>query len=326
MTKKLLCPLDKNPLQKWLHISGDRRRPSEKTFYQLYWCNKCKYGILHPRANQYRDTLQFYNVEDRPFYTHSDELSNNNSQTNIKFLDKLLLHFAWRFDRGAEISASTIDKLINKKGTILEIGCGAGKLLLDCKKLGHSVFGIEPDPKARKVSLSKGLQVKDGTAENLPDRLQEVYFDVIVMKHVLEHCLDPMLALSNLKKLLKPGGIFICEVPNNNCIGARWAGASWSHLGVPRHVNFFTDKSLKACIQKAEFEIVSTKFSGYCRQFKKENIDLEQKSYDFFTSRNNDNSLPVRPSSLTRWIMLIFSAMASASYKYDSVIVISRLV
>lgn len=326
MNKELLCPLDKNPLKEWMYVSGDRRRPSKKTSYQLYWCEKCKYGILHPRASKYEDTLQFYSVEDRPFYTHSNESSNDKTQTDIKLSERLLLHLAWRFDKGVELSASTIDKLIGKKATILEIGCGAGQLLLDCQKLGHSVLGIEPDPEARKVSLDKGLQVKNGTAESLPDQLQKKYFDVIVMKHVLEHCLDPILALSNLKELLKPGGIFVCEVPNNSCIAARWAGTSWSHLGVPRHINFFTEKSLTTCIQKAGLKVVSSQFRGYCRQFKKENINLEQKSYDFFTSFNNNDSLPVRPSFLTRWIMLIFSAMASPSHKYDSVIVISRLI
>ena len=325
MTQPLLCPLDKTSMRRWLYVPGDRRRPSEKTPYQLYWCDKCEYGVLHPCANQHEDTLRFYDVEDYPYYTHLDEPTKSNNIEKITFLDKLLLHLAWRFDKGTEISGSMIDRLINGKGTICEIGCGAGKLLLACRELGHSVWGIEPDPKARAVALSKGLQVEDGTAENLPSQLQKAYFDVIIMRHVLEHCLDPMLALANLKGLLKQGGVFICEVPNNGSIGAQWAGDSWSHLGVPRHVNFFTEKSLVAYIQRAGLEIISTQFCGYSRQFTRKNIQLEQRAYDFFILRNGHDFLPVRPSTWTRWIMLAFSAMASASRKYDSVFVVSRL-
>ncbi|MEB3278748.1 MAG: class I SAM-dependent methyltransferase [Lyngbya sp.] len=323
MTQTLLCPLDQNPLRKWLSVPGDRRKPNEKTSYQLYWCETCQYGILHPRPTEYEEVREFYNVKD--YYTHFDKAQEKNTSNKRKFFDKLLVHLAWRFDQGTEITASLLQKFIDRQGTICDIGCGSGRLLSACQQLGYRVYGLEPDAEARAVALSKGLQVKQGTAEDLSNHFPEQSFDAIVMTHVLEHCLDPMLALTNVKKVLKPKGIFICEVPNNYSIGTQWSGASWSHLDVPRHLHFFTEKSLVSSIEKAGFQILSTQFRGYCRQFIPENTQVEQQAYNLFSQRNGKESLPVKPCARTRWMMLASSALASASRKYDSVRVISCL-
>ncbi|ERT07080.1 methyltransferase domain protein [Lyngbya aestuarii BL J] len=323
MTQELLCPLDNTPLRKWLSVPGDRRKPSEETDYQLYWCETCQYGTLHPLPTQYEEVEDFYKIDD--YYTHSDQFQKKDNQKPRTFLEKLLVHIAWKLDQGTEITASLLEKYIPHQGTICDIGCGSGRLLSTCQKLGYQVYGLEPDAEAKTVAVSKGLQVKQGIAEDLSKHFQEQFFDGIVMTHVLEHCLDPISALANIKKALKPKGIFICEVPNNDCIGARWTGASWSHLGVLSHLHFFTENSLASCIEKAGFQVLSTQFRGYCRQFIPENIKIEQQAYEFFSLRNGQESLPIKSCASTRWMMLASSALASASRKYDSVSVISCL-
>lgn len=325
MTQTVLCPLDQTPMQLWLKVAGDRRRPSEKASYQLYWCEKCQYGMLHPRPAQHQDCLKFYDVEDGTFYTHQNSNAKFKTLNQDNFFDKLRLHLAWRLDRGVPISGTRINQLIDGKGTICDIGCGNGYLLLECQQFGHSVRGIEPDPKARSVAQSRGLEVEKGTAEDLPKQLSKESFDVVIMSHVLEHCLAPILALANVKSLLKPGGFLVCEVPNNECISAKLTRAAWSHLGVPRHLNFFTKTSLVACIQQTGLDIVSTSFNGYCRQFSKPTIELERRAYDFFDSRNGHNSLGMRPSAGAAWLMLMISALSPAPKKYDSVSVVAQL-
>ncbi|MEL7038784.1 MAG: class I SAM-dependent methyltransferase [Cyanobacteria bacterium J06592_8] len=323
MTKTLICPLDNTPLQKWLSIPGDRRKPNEKASYQLYWCQTCDYGILQPLPTQYEEVEDFYKIDD--YYTHSAQPQKKDHQKQRKFLEKLLLHLAWKFDHETEITADLLEKYIPHQGNICDIGCGSGRLLSACQELGYQAYGLEPDAEAKAVAVSKGLQVKQGIAEDLSKHFQEQFFDGIVMTHVLEHCLDPRLALENVKKVLKPKGIFVCEVPNNECISAQWTGASWHHLGVPRHLHFFTEKSLVSCVEEAGFQVLSTQFRGYCRQFTPENIKTEQQAYEFFSQRPGQATLPVKPSLATSWKMLAFSALSSPSRKYDSVSVISRL-
>ena len=57
----------------------------------------------------------------------------------------------------------------NNNLKILEIGCGNGYRLEWLKKnIGAKCYGIEPSNQAVKVALSKGVDVKQGTADFLP--------------------------------------------------------------------------------------------------------------------------------------------------------------
>ena len=64
------------------------------------------------------------------------------------------------------------------------------------------VRGVEPDPRAVRVARERGLDVMEGTAEQLPAEVQDRRYDLIVFSHVLEHTLDPVLALANARELL----------------------------------------------------------------------------------------------------------------------------
>jgi SAM-dependent methyltransferase len=112
-----------------------------------------------------------------------------------------------------------------------------------------------------------GLDVFYGTAESLPPEVKCRQYDMIVMNHVLEHTRDPLLALRNAMQLLVDGGKLVMEVPNNSCIGLKSSGIAWLHLDVPRHLYFFTPQSFRAICEKVGFEIISTEFNGYYRQF-----------------------------------------------------------
>jgi 2-polyprenyl-3-methyl-5-hydroxy-6-metoxy-1,4-benzoquinol methylase len=47
---------------------------------------------------------------------------------------------------------------------------------------------------------------------------------VVIMNHVLRHTVDPVHAITNVAALLKPGGMAIIDVPNNESVGLRLAG------------------------------------------------------------------------------------------------------
>jgi len=164
-----------------------------------------------------------------------------------------------------------------------------------------------------------------GTAESLPIELAGRRFDFVFMSHVLEHCRDPKAALKNARSILKPGGRLVVETPNNNAMGLRMAGPTWYWLDVPRHLNFFTPKSLKASFDTAGFQTEETEFRGYTRQFSQEWIRSEQTIWDRINKRT-PNALPVsRQSQLKSWYLLAQSAMSSAERKYDSIRMIASV-
>ena len=74
------------------------------------------------------------------------------------------------------------------------------------------------------------------------------------MFHVLEHLIDPGMALAYARELLLPGGSLILQVPNAASYQARLFGARWYGLDVPRHLINFTPKSLALLLDRAGFK------------------------------------------------------------------------
>jgi 2-polyprenyl-3-methyl-5-hydroxy-6-metoxy-1,4-benzoquinol methylase len=229
-------------------------------------------------------------------------------------------------DQGLTLSAQEVDQFCPRRpARILDVGCGPGEMLERCRDLGHTVHGVEPDPHPRETALAKGLDVHAGTCEVLPESIRAKTFDLIIAAHVLHHCIDPIVALRNIADLLVPGGHLICEVPNQECLGAAWAGIAWGHLDVPRQVNVFTLRSLSRLIAQSSLRIEDVRWAQYCRQFHRTTIEHERRKYEFFKRRGSRRgSLPVKPTMFSRYCLLACSIFARPNLKYDAVRIIAR--
>ena len=100
-----------------------------------------------------------------------------------------------------------LDKLINEKDKILEIGCGLGDNLRRLKKLGYNIVGIDKDPEVCDNILIFNKDYKD------LDQTKEKY-DFIYSIHVMEHILNPKVFIRKIIDSLSRKGQFIIEVPN----------------------------------------------------------------------------------------------------------------
>jgi ubiquinone/menaquinone biosynthesis C-methylase UbiE len=103
---------------------------------------------------------------------------------------------------------------------LLDAGCGEGFYLMLLRNLyGCRLVGIESDQKMLdlaqqwiKPTEKLLLQTKDICQMNFPEN----YFDKIICSEVLEHIDDDNLAVKNLFRVLKPGGVLVVTVPNKN--------------------------------------------------------------------------------------------------------------
>ena len=124
---------------------------------------------------------------------------------------------------GLRQSWETIRQAHPVPGRLLDLGCGAGAVLLLARDAGWTVTGTELDPvHVRRMQGQLRLDVLCGGIEVVPGRER---FDVVVMRHVLEHVLDPVGAIRRIEALLVPGGTALLEFPNIDGTSASVAGS-----------------------------------------------------------------------------------------------------
>lgn len=99
------------------------------------------------------------------------------------------------------------------RGRLLEIGCGAGDLLVHLAAEGFEPSCVETSPEARAEASGRFLRarVDVSPAERLED--VEGNFEVIVACEVLEHIRDDEAALREWASRLVPGGRLLLTVP-----------------------------------------------------------------------------------------------------------------
>lgn len=317
------CPLCGKAMRPWLRLPGDWRRLKEPEPIQLDWCAPCAYGSLEPRPSL-AELAEHYAVDD--YYTHHAPRTGDSRRS---FGDRLRVRLAWQFDRGnlAELAPADLRRFgILPSATLCDIGCGNGGLLRRIAASGYDVVGLDPDSDACRAARRGGLNVLQGSAEQLPEDWDAAQFDAVTMMHVLEHVLDPLAATTNVAKLLRSGGRFFVETPNNACIGLREAGIAWRWLDAPRHLNFFTPESLQEVCRRAGLEIEAVEYSGYTRQFQPDWIGDEQEIDRRLRAIDDESATVLCPanSSARAWRLLAKTWRAPAAAKYDSVRVIAR--
>ena len=139
-------------------------------------------------------------------------------------------------------------------GSLLEMGCGAGRFLADWGRLGHAGEAIDLDPIARDLAkdcVSRfGLDFIIGSQR--PDRI----FDYLVCTEVLEHLDDPEGALADWLQSLKPGGHLLVTVP---AFQHKW-GTSDEWAG---HVQRFEPEAFEDLLRDQGLKILHSKLYGF---------------------------------------------------------------
>jgi SAM-dependent methyltransferase len=157
-----------------------------------------------------------------------------------------------------------IKNKIQKKGKYLDIGCGNGKLLLLAQKDGWDVKGLElSDFFAKTIKERHGIDVEVGNFLEFNNSKNE--YDLVTLRHVLEHLPDSKLALNKINELLLSGGFAVLEFPNIDGLEFRFKRL-FEKIGIlnkkypkdykPGHCNEFNKKSFKYLAKKTGFELI----------------------------------------------------------------------
>ena len=217
--------------------SDHSRKLLSKNSYNITKCKNCGLVYVNPRPTK-------------------DELVAIYSSSNITPLDKNSNIKKFR------IGLKAIKKFFQKPGKILDVGCSTGTFLSMAEIDGWKTFGVDINERAVKFAREKyGLNIKIGDLETL--NFPEGYFDVVTFFDTIEHLPDPVLALMEVKRILKPKGLILITTPNIDglfpkltyLLFAKTIGA-WEHPTPPGHLYQFSKQTIAKILKKIGLQII----------------------------------------------------------------------
>lgn len=100
---------------------------------------------------------------------------------------------------------------IDRDSVVLDLGAGAGIVReMNFKGFARRVCGVDLDPRVETNPMLDEGKVADAGRIPYPDGT----FDLAFADNVMEHLPDPAGALSEVWRVLKPGGAFLFKTPN----------------------------------------------------------------------------------------------------------------
>lgn len=152
------------------------------------------------------------------------------------------------------------------RGHLIELGAGSGQFLERLRRCGWTgpLEAIELDAAAARATAERtGLTVRTANLEHVS--LPESLYDVIVMRHVLEHLREPATTLQMVYRALRPSGVLFVGTPDARALSARVFRQHWWGYEVPRHIVVFSSAALISLLQEVGFEPLD-RWSGFSPQ------------------------------------------------------------
>lgn len=202
---------------------------------QVVICGQCGLVFLNPQPKG-EALARFYESE---YYADSRPISE----------EERLKKKSWRKEILYDWLVTFLPPIRN--WTILDIGCGYGEWLKYFE--GNTLIGIEQSHQAAEAGR-KTLKLDVRTCDFMANGFPNQHFDLVTGLAILEHFLDPLSALVEMNRILKPGAFIYLETPDLHGMVLRG--------GIPRffklvHTYYYTEASLRSLLHKAGFEVVA---------------------------------------------------------------------
>jgi 2-polyprenyl-3-methyl-5-hydroxy-6-metoxy-1,4-benzoquinol methylase len=104
--------------------------------------------------------------------------------------------------------------VLTPQARVLDIGAGRGATPhMHFKGMAAEVAGVDVDDAVLKnPQLDRAVHSPDGALSAFEDS----YFDLVISKDVLEHLVDPATYFREVRRVLKPGGLFMGKTPSGS--------------------------------------------------------------------------------------------------------------
>jgi 2-polyprenyl-3-methyl-5-hydroxy-6-metoxy-1,4-benzoquinol methylase len=145
---------------------------------------------------------------------------------------------------------------------LLEVGSGMGHLVGQLEDT-FDTYGIDINAwavnQSKAVAQQSNLEV--ASAQDLP--FQDSSFNVVIIKHIVEHLPDPAKALREIGRVTQSGGTLILATPNLDSLLKPWKGEKWIGYQDPTHISLKRPAEWLALIESAGFALIKIFSDGF---------------------------------------------------------------
>ena len=244
----ITCQLCKSDSPKPLYtIPGFKEDQRE---FEIVKCKSCGFVYMNPTHSK-KANIDSY---DTAYYT--DQVADPSGKIR-SFLG----------DRKEKTNDHRIEWNIIRKhktgGKILDLGSGPGFFLSALE--GHwEKFAV--DTSEFSISNIQDPEVKKFKGELQEAVFKEKFFDVIYMGHTLDRLTNLKETLSELHRILKPGGIICIVTPNINSLCAKVFKNKYRLL-YSNHLLYFSPETIKQLFEQNGFRLVNIHFPFFGTSF-----------------------------------------------------------
>jgi ubiquinone/menaquinone biosynthesis C-methylase UbiE len=126
----------------------------------------------------------------------------------------------WLFRRRIAIGLEMVPSL-PEGSRALEVGYASGLVLFNMANRVSELHGIDLDANPGEVTYRLSLlgikpHLVRGSVLDMRDHYEDGYFDLVLCFSVMEHLVQPEMALAEMTRVLKPGGLMIIGMPAVN--------------------------------------------------------------------------------------------------------------
>ena len=137
---------------------------------------------------------------------------------------------------------------------LLEVGSGLGHLVAQLED-SFETHGLDVNYWAVRQSKSviSKTCLQTSSAQELP--FADRSFNVVIIKHIVEHLPDPDKAIREIGRVTQPGGTLILATPNLDSLLKPWKGDRWIGYQDPTHISLKRPAEWVSFIEEAGFTI-----------------------------------------------------------------------
>ena len=178
----------------------------------------------------------------------------------LKEYGKLAPHYDRRWSFYVEETLrETLSRLELEPGeSLLDVGCGTGVLLeaLSISVPNANLSGADPSPEMLKMArkrLDEAILLEQSYAESLP--FSDASFDVVVSTNALHYFRNPLGALEEMARVLRPNGHLVVTDWCDDYVACRICDL-WLRLFNRAHFRTYGEKQCRQLLEQAGFTAV----------------------------------------------------------------------